>query len=65
MPQNGEVNTRFGVYKSLCCGHEIMVREGVPFPDCKNHRKLTTIWKLVEQEKPAKGTVEKSGRRTA
>jgi hypothetical protein len=64
MPQNGEINTQFGVYKSLCCGHEIMVREGVTFPDCKNHRRLTTIWKPVKHDKPAKETIE-NGRRTA
>jgi hypothetical protein len=51
MPQNGEVNKRFGVYRSLCCGAEIVIPEGVPFPDCPNHPKLTTQWKSVADEK--------------
>jgi hypothetical protein len=45
MPQNGEMNLRFGVYQALCCGKEIMVREGDLFPHCPNHPGLTTIWK--------------------
>ena len=51
MPQNGEVNKRFGVYRSLCCGAEIVIPEGVRFPDCPNHPKLTTQWKSVADEK--------------
>jgi len=48
MPQNGEVNHRFGVYRNVCCGQEIMIRQGATFPDCKKHPKLTTIWKPVD-----------------
>ncbi len=48
MPQNGDINTRFGVYKSLCCGREIIIREGATFPDCPNHAKLTTYWKPLD-----------------
>jgi hypothetical protein len=54
MPQNGDINKRFGVYESLCCGDEIIVREGAKFPDCKNHPKLTTIWKPIELSKSRK-----------
>jgi len=50
MPQNGEVNDRFGVYKSLCCDRQILLREGMNFPDCPNHRKLTTVWKMVKTD---------------
>ena len=25
VPQSGEVNEKFGVYKSVCCGYEIVV----------------------------------------
>jgi len=53
MPTNGEVNTRFGLYKNLCCGQQLIVREGNKFPDCKHHPKLTTIWKHVDLEKSA------------
>src|SRR5215510_1268442 len=45
MPRNGETNPKFGVYKTLCYGQEIILREGLPFPDCPNHPGLTTIWK--------------------
>jgi hypothetical protein len=47
MAQNGELNTKFGVYRSICCKSEIVIAEGVKFPDCPNHIKLTTEWKLV------------------
>jgi hypothetical protein len=53
MPQNGDINRVFGVYKSLCCGTEIMIREGATFPDCKNHPKLSTVWKAIELSNPA------------
>src|SRR5205085_6931867 len=51
MPENGEINRRFGIYKTVCCGAEIVINSGVTFPDCPNHRKLTTIWKQVIEEK--------------
>ena len=47
MAQNGEVNRKFGVYRSVCCESEIVIAEGVNFPDCPNHVRLTTEWKLV------------------
>jgi len=50
MPNNGEINQHFGVYKTVCCGREIIIREGATFPDCPNHPKLSTIWKQVDFE---------------
>ena len=50
MPENGERNDRFGVYKNLCCGCEVVIAEGIEFPDCPNHPRLTTIWKSVNTE---------------
>ena len=50
MPANGDTNRQFGVYRSLCCGHEIMLREGSKFPDCPKHPNLSTVWKQVEVE---------------
>ena len=44
VPQNGEVNTRFGVYKAVCCGAEIVISQGATFPDCPNHPRRITIW---------------------
>lgn len=51
MPSNGDINNKsIGVYRSLCCGREIVIRDGSEFPDCPNHPKLSTIWKPVEAE---------------
>ena len=50
MPSNGEVNSKFGVYRNVCCGREIIIREGAMFPDCANHPKLSTVWKALEVE---------------
>jgi hypothetical protein len=49
MPQNGEVNTSFGVYRNVCCGQEVTIRKGATFPDCSRHPKLTTIWKPLDE----------------
>jgi hypothetical protein len=51
MPQNGERNEKFGSYKSICCGAEIVIKAGAVFPDCPNHQKLTTGWRLVSEAK--------------
>jgi len=50
MPSNGEMNSKFGVYRNVCCGREIIIREGATFPDCANHPKLSTVWKTLEVE---------------
>ncbi len=47
MPVNGEVNVEFGVYRSLCCGEEIVIAPGAKFPDCPKHFALPTTWKSV------------------
>jgi hypothetical protein len=51
VPQNGEINENFGTYKSICCGAEIVIKAGTPFPECRRHLKLPTIWKLILAEK--------------
>jgi hypothetical protein len=51
MPMNGEINDRFGVYRSVCCGAEIVISDGVTFPDCPRHEHLSTVWRLVNDEK--------------
>jgi hypothetical protein len=50
LPKNGDINTVFGWYCSLCCDRELIVREGGTFPDCPRHKNLSTVWKLVEAE---------------
>jgi len=52
VPQNGDINNKSGTYKSLCCGAEIVINSGAPFPDCPRHLKLPTVWKpIVVEEK--------------
>ena len=60
MPQNGPMNQKFGVYKSVCCGAEIVINACSTFPDCPNHPRLTTIWKPVLDERIALLTAKKS-----
>jgi hypothetical protein len=50
MANNGEINQKFGVYRSDCCELEIIIRKGATFPDCPNHPGLNTIWKPVDLE---------------
>jgi hypothetical protein len=47
VPKNGEANPKSGIYRTLCCGAEIVINAGSAFPDCPKHPKLTTIWKPV------------------
>jgi hypothetical protein len=49
MPSNGELNLKFGVYKTVCCDAEIVISEGVEFPDCPNHARLPTLWKPLRR----------------
>jgi len=44
------VNEKFGVYKSLCCGAEIVITKGAIFPKCPDHPQYTTIWKLLPED---------------
>ena len=60
MPQNGDLNNSIGVYRSLCCGSEIVIREGAKFPDCPNHPKLSTVWKSIETEIVSLHSIERA-----
>jgi hypothetical protein len=65
MPQKGDINKRFGVYRSLCCGAEIVIPVGASFPQCPNHPKFSTDWKPVADDRPtpqASETVAKKNR---
>jgi hypothetical protein len=50
MTMTGEINDRFGVFKSVCCGAEIVIPAGVAFPYCRKHSSLPTIWKSIVEE---------------
>jgi hypothetical protein len=47
MPKSGEVNAKFGIFQSACCGAEIVLPPGVTFPECAQHLRLMTEWKDV------------------
>jgi len=51
MPNNGEINSKFGVYRNLCCSEEIVIPQGKTLPDCPNHPNLSTVWKPVTSDK--------------
>jgi len=48
VPQNGAVNEKFGVYKSVCCGAEIVITASATFPYCPHHPQYTTIWQPAD-----------------
>ena len=60
MPHNGDQSPDSGVYKSVCCGAQIAINAGSPFPDCPNHSKLTTIWKPVTGNKSGEEVKQQS-----
>jgi hypothetical protein len=47
MPKDGDINKELGVFRNFCCGAEIAILAGDPFPGCPNHRKLPTHWKRI------------------
>jgi len=47
MAQNGDINEKFGIYKSVCCDAEIVIAEGKKFPECPRHPNRTTEWTIV------------------
>ncbi|HYR83160.1 MAG TPA: hypothetical protein VE422_03680 [Terriglobia bacterium] len=46
VPKSGDQNNQFGIYKSTCCGAEIVLVQGAVFPLCHKH-KLPAGWKIV------------------
>jgi hypothetical protein len=48
VPLTGEKNTLFGVFKSACCGAEIVIRTGAVFPLCPNHPQVSASWEPIE-----------------
>jgi hypothetical protein len=50
LPQTGEKNTLFGVFKSACCGAEIVIMPSSEFPACPNHPLITAFWEPIETE---------------
>jgi hypothetical protein len=53
MAQNGDKNTSFGLYKSVCCGQEIAITYEAIFPNCPRHRDLPTEWIAISESEEA------------
>jgi len=64
MPRNGEINIKFGVYKTVCCGNEIVINAGSTFPDCPKHPRLTIEWKPVFDSKAEKSSARNSPKKS-
>jgi hypothetical protein len=62
MPHNGEKNIQSGSYRSLCCGTQIVINAASTFPDCPNHPRLSTTWKLVAADKTSQPPAKVSER---
>jgi hypothetical protein len=43
----GSVNKEHGIFKSHCCGDELVLYKGITFPNCKKHQELATRWEMV------------------
>ena len=52
MASNGEISKVFGVFKTVCCDAEIVITVGALFPDCPNHKHLSTQWKQIVDADP-------------
>ena len=58
MAQSGDKNESFGIYKSACCGQEIVITGGATFPRCLSHTRLRTQWIAVDEcQKPVRMVV--------
>jgi hypothetical protein len=56
MPRDGEVNREFGIYKNTCCSAEILIPEGITFPQCAKH--VSTEWKDITDVDYVPGVLE-------
>jgi hypothetical protein len=59
MPRDGEINREFGIYRSSCCSAEIVIPEGVTFPQCAKH--VSTEWKDITDVNYIPGMDEVAG----
>jgi hypothetical protein len=70
MPITGTRNELFGVFKSHCCGTQVVIASGAVFPKCPNHSehpKIRTLWIPIEvwPDKWAEFSKEKSKEKPA
>lgn len=58
MPKTGDRNDQFGVFKSNCCGSEIVIGPGMVFPTCPAHPGATA-WVTIRAENDSATTDSK------
>ena len=51
---SGLRNVVYGVWRSRCCGDEIVLYRGTIFPICQRHKEAMTEWVLVSTDLLAK-----------
>jgi hypothetical protein len=59
--RTGIRNLEYGVWKSRCCGDEIVLYRGAVFPMCNRHNATLTEWVLVSTsilDKPKKAPAD-------
>ncbi len=54
---SGITNIAYGVWRSKCCGHEVVLYPGVIFPLCSRHKDGVTEWVLVSTDVLSKPNV--------
>jgi hypothetical protein len=46
VPYTSERNEENGVYRTICCGHRILITAEMSFPYCPNHPRESAKWEL-------------------
>jgi len=59
MPTTGDTNEKFGVYRSVCCGAEIVIVQGAMFPHCPKHPETPTKWKFNSDDQSLRESRDK------
>jgi hypothetical protein len=52
-PETYKQRFQESLFRTICCGAEIVIGIGVPFPDCPNHKNLPAEWKQIPDVDPA------------
>ena len=47
---SGASNIQYGVWRSRCCGDEIVLYRGAVFPKCSRHKDGVTVWVLISTD---------------
>lgn len=58
---NGVKNVEYGVWRSRCCGQEVVLYPGLIFPTCNKHPDSVTEWVLISTDLLRKSNVAQAG----